>query len=57
MTAKEKYEALEARKAKLVAEHQTLYIRIDALRVKLNQIEKETQEAYMKYYQELKQKK
>ena len=53
-TAKEKYEALEAKKEKLVQEYQNLYNRIDALRVKMNQVEAETQEAFKRYSAERK---
>jgi len=54
MTAKEKYEALEAKKEKLIQEYQNLYNRIDALRVKMNQVEAETQEAFKRYSAERK---
>ena len=54
MTAKEKYEALEAKKEKLIQEYQNLYNRIDALRVKMNQVEAETQEAFKRYSSERK---
>lgn len=54
MTAKEKYEALEAKKEKLVLEYQNLYNRIDALRVKMNQVEAETQDAFKRYSAERK---
>lgn len=49
MTSKEKYEALEAKKDKLIQEYQNLYNRIDQLRVKMNIVEQETQEAYKRY--------
>lgn len=49
MTPKEKYEALEAKKEKLIQEYQNLYSRIDQLRVKMNQVEQETQQAYKRY--------
>lgn len=56
MSAREKYEALENKKEKLTAESQALYARIDILRVKLNQLEAETQEAFKKIRQEIKPK-
>lgn len=49
MTPKEKYEALETKREKLIQEYQHLYARIDSLRVKMNLIEQETQEAYKKF--------
>jgi outer membrane murein-binding lipoprotein Lpp len=54
MTSKEKYEALEAKKEKLIQEYTNLYNKIDQLRVKMNQVEAETQAAYMKYLSERK---
>lgn len=54
MTTKEKYDALEAKKEKLSQEYQALYTRIDALRVKLNQVEAEAQEMYKRYLTERK---
>lgn len=54
MTAKEKYEALEAKKERLIQEYENLYNRIDTLRVKMNQVEQETQAAYKKYLSERK---
>lgn len=56
MTAREKYEALEVKKEKLVIELQSLYAKIDVLRVKINQIELEAQDAYRKLRQEIKLK-
>lgn len=49
MTPKEKYEALEAKREKLIQDYQNLYARIDALRVKMNQVEQETQQAYKNF--------
>lgn len=49
MTPKEKYEALEAKREKLIQEYQNLYSRIDSLRVKMNQVELETQQAYKNF--------
>lgn len=57
MTAQEKYEALEAKKIKYETEYANLYARIDALRVKMNQTEKEAQEAFKRYMSEKKIKK
>jgi hypothetical protein len=52
MTSQEKYEALEAKKIKYETEYASLYARIDALRVKMNVVEKEAQEAFKKYMSE-----
>lgn len=49
MNPKEKYEALEAKREKLILDYQNLYARIDALRVKMNQVEQETQQAYKNF--------
>lgn len=57
MTAKEKYEALEAKRDKLTTEYQNLYARIDAIRVKLNAIDQEAREAYRRYLSEIRTKK
>lgn len=54
MTTKEKYDALEAKKEKLINDYANLYARIDALRVKMNQVEAEAQEMYKRYLSERK---
>jgi outer membrane murein-binding lipoprotein Lpp len=54
MTAKEKYETLEAKKDKYTAETQSLYARIDELRKKVGLLEPEIQAAFKQYMQERK---
>lgn len=54
MTTKEKYEALEAKKEKLIEEYASLYARVDTTRLKLNQVEIEAQAMYKKYLTERK---
>lgn len=54
MTTKEKYEALESKKEKLIQEYASLYARIDTLRVKMNQVETEAQAMYKRYLTERK---